>query len=292
MDLNKYALFVDVADTKNFTKSGDRMGYTQPGVSHVLKSMEAEMGFSLFMRTKHGVILTPDGERILPLVRKLLSVNEELNHVINSINDVDSGHLTIASFASISRNWLPPVIHAFKEAYPDIDVELLEGGTDEIMDWIENNKADFGLLNKQRINSLEWIPLYDDPLVAILPKDYPLEREDSIPLTDMEGKPFIISAQGVDYDIHSVIRQAKIMPDIHFTSRDDYTIISMVSNHLGISILPQLVVGETALPIKAVPLKPAAYRQLGIALRSEERLSPAAKRFLKILRRKLPDLIK
>lgn len=57
MDINKYILFADVAATKNFTKSGERMGYTQPGVSHVLKAMERELGFPLFLRTPKGVNL-------------------------------------------------------------------------------------------------------------------------------------------------------------------------------------------------------------------------------------------
>lgn len=55
MDINKYILFADVAATKNFTKSGERMGYTQPGVSHVLKAMERELGFPLFLRTPKGL---------------------------------------------------------------------------------------------------------------------------------------------------------------------------------------------------------------------------------------------
>lgn len=74
MDINKYALFVDVAETGNFTKTGERMGYTQPGVSHILKSMEAELGFPLFIRTRHGISLTSNAEAILPIVRNMLSI--------------------------------------------------------------------------------------------------------------------------------------------------------------------------------------------------------------------------
>ena len=104
MDLNRYALFVDIASTKNFTKSGVRMGYTQSGVSHVLKSMEAELGFPLFVRTKHGVMLTEEAKRILPLVRKLLEVNRKLENVVDSIAHRNDSHLTIATLASISHN--------------------------------------------------------------------------------------------------------------------------------------------------------------------------------------------
>ena len=104
MDINKYVLFADVANTKNFTKSGERMGYTQPGVSHVLKAMERELGFSLFLRTPKGVTLTSDAEAILPLVRELLAVNEQLEQTVSQINGLEKGHLCIATFASISRS--------------------------------------------------------------------------------------------------------------------------------------------------------------------------------------------
>ena len=59
MGIKKLELFADVAETRNFTRSGDRMGYTQSGVSHILKSLETEIGFPLFVRTKQGVRLTP-----------------------------------------------------------------------------------------------------------------------------------------------------------------------------------------------------------------------------------------
>ena len=155
MDISKYALFADVADTGNFTKSGERMGYTQPGVSHILKAMEAEFGFPLFVRTKQGVVPTHNAKAILPLVRQLLSVNEQLEQTISSLNGLTTGHLTIASFASIGRSWLPTVIHSYQQSYPGIEIELLEGGTDDIVGWVENSRADFGLLSKWNVDSLE-----------------------------------------------------------------------------------------------------------------------------------------
>ena len=155
MDISKYALFADVADTGNFTKSGERMGYTQPGVSHILKAMESEFGFPLFVRTKQGVVPTHNAEAILPLVRQLLAVNEQLEQTVSSLNGLTKGHLTIASFASIGRSWLPTVIHTYQQKFPGIEIELLEGGTDDIVHWVENSRADFGLLSKWNVDSLE-----------------------------------------------------------------------------------------------------------------------------------------
>lgn len=291
MEINKYALFADIAETKNFTRSGERMGYTQPGVSHILKAMEAELGFPLFLRTKQGVVLTPNAEAILPLVRRLLSVNEQLDQTVASLNGLETGHLTIASFASISRNWLPAVIYAFRKEYPGIEIELLDGGTDDIVDWIENSVADFGLLSRRQTSSLEWIPLYEDPLMAILPKDYPVSGKTSFPIKDMSGEPFIISAEGTDYDIHHALQESKISPNIRFSSKDDLAIVSMVANSLGISILPKLVIQNVQNQITALPLKPFYSRSLGIGFRSQNNLSPAAKRFIESLQNTLPKLI-
>lgn len=291
MDINKYALFVDVADTGNFTKSGERMGYTQPGVSHILKVMEAELGFSLFQRTKQGVVLTHNGEIILPLVRNLLAVNEQLEQTINSINGLKTGHLTIASFASIARNWLPVIIHTFQLEYPGIEIELLEGGTDDIVEWVKDSRADFGLLSRSNTQSLKWIPLYEDPLMAIVPGDFDLPDKKVFPIEQFNNHPFIISAAGVDYDIHDYLKKAGITPNIRFSSKDDLAIVAMVANHLGISILPRLIIEGLENEITALPLEPFASRELGIVIQTSSSLAPAAKYFIETIQKVLPDLI-
>lgn len=290
MDINKYRLFADIADTKSFTKSGSRMGYTQPGVSHILKALEAEIGFPLFVRTKQGVFLTPNAKTILPLVRKLLADSEQLEETIQALNGLETGHLTIAAFASISSNWLPRIISVFEQKYPRIEIELLEGGTDEIVGWLENNIADFGLLSKPHTQSLEWIALYEDPLMAILPKSYD-GHTDAFPIREMDQKPFILSAEGVDYDIHQALESAGVIPNVHLSCKHDLSIISMVANSLGVSILPKLVIEGVPDRIQALPLKPYCTRQLGIAFRSAAALTPAAKRFIQTIEETLPELL-
>lgn len=290
MEIYKYALFADIADTKSFTKSGSRMGYTQPGVSHILKAMESEIGFPLFVRTKQGVTLTPNAKAILPLVRQLLSINEHLEETIHALNGLESGHLTIAAFTSIASHWLPAILRAFEKEHPQIEIALLEGGTDEIVEWVENSVADFGLLSRQHTEALEWVPLYDDPLMAILPKsfDYPAE---SFPIRKMAQMPFIISTEGVDYDIRQALDQAGVAPNVHLSCKQDLSIVSMVANDLGVSILPKLLVEGAAYPIQMLPLEPYCTRKLGIAFRSGAGLTPAAKRFIQTIQEKLPELL-
>lgn len=291
MDIKKCSLFSDVAETENFTKSGERLGYTQSGVSHILKSMEDEVGFPLFIRTKQGVKLTANAEKILPLVRSLLSKNEHLEQIINEINGLETGQLAISTFSSISIHWLPRIIHHFKEIYPNIGIRLMEGGTDDIVKWVEEGLADFGFVSQLKTNALEFIPLCEDPLVAVLPKDYPPPASGAFKITDFENQNFIISAMGTDYDVHYALDSSGVEPNIIFSSKDDHAIISMIANKLGISILPKLVIRNFESRIASYPLEPFHYRTLGIAVKSKDSMSPAAIKFFNLTQKMLPELI-
>lgn len=111
------------------------------------------------------------------------------------------------------------------------------------------------------VDSLEWIPLYEDPLMAILPKDMDMHGKKAFPITEMANQPFVISAEGVDYDIHQVLKETGIEPDIRFSSMDDHVVISIVANNLGISMLPNLVIGNARAQIQALPLEPNFFQR-------------------------------
>lgn len=291
MDIKKFKLFADVAETENFTKTGERMGYTQSGVSHMLKSLEDEVGFPLFIRSKQGVRLTKNANTILPSVRGLLSMYENLEQSINEINGLEIGQLTIATFSSISIQWLPKIIYQFQEIYPEINIKLMEGGTDDIVSWIDSDIADFGFMSNRQIKTLDWISLYEDPLMAVLPKDYPVPEDLAFPIENFEKQNFIISAMGTDYDIHYALDTSSVQPNILFSSKDDHAIISMIANKLGISILPRLAFKNFEDQVSFYPLKPYYARTLGVAVKSKDTMSPAARKFLNLTREMLPSLL-
>lgn len=292
MDIKKCALFADVAETENFTKTSERLGYTQSGVSHILKSLEDTVGFPLFIRSKQGVSLTSNAKLLLPSIRALLAANETLEQTIAEINGIESGSLTIATFSSISIHWLPRIIRRFKDSYPNINITLMEGGTDDIVSWIENDLADFGFVSNMHLNSLDFIPLYDDPLVAVLPKTYVQQKTDSFDIHDFENKTFVISAMGTDYDVHYALSDSGVHPDILFSSTDDHAIISMIANDLAISILPRLVTKGFEDLVDTYLLMPYYRREIGIAVKSKNTMSPAAKKFINLTKTMLAELTK
>ena len=280
MELTKYEIFADAAKTGNFTKTADRMGYTQPAVSRTLRLLEQELGFPLFVRQKNGVELTSSGRTILPHVLELLAQKRQLEQQVSEIQGLHVGHLTIACFASVSRVLLPHFLAGFQKSFPGIQVELMEGGTDDIVRWVSGSVADFGILSHRQIGNLAWLSLWRDPLVAVVPREEPFLSMETFPVEKMTAQPFILSADGTDYDIHHMLSATKIRPTIRFTSKDDHAIVSMVANHLGMSILPRLVVLDLAHLVHMLPLAPEFHRTLGIAYKEKSALTPAARKFI------------
>ena len=280
MDIKKYELFIDVAETGNFTKSAERIGYTQSGVSHLLKSLENEVGFPLFIRSKKGVTLTQSGENLLPLVRELLASNEKIEQTIEEIKGYEIGKIYIGTFTSVSISWLPQIIYEFEKKYPSITISIKEGGTDEIEQWIDDHTIDIGFLSERHTKPMDFLPLYEDPLVAIVPLDHERAKDEYLSMQEIHEKPFIISTIGTDYDIHHALSDANIKPAIKYSCTDDHAIVSMVANHLGISILPELIVKDYGHEVAIKKLNPYYSRVLGIGYRSKEYLSPAANKFV------------
>lgn len=280
MDIKKYELFVDVAETGSFTKSAERIGYTQSGVSHLLKSLESEIGLSLFIRSKKGVTLTHSGEILLPLIRGLLSSNEHVEETIQDIKGYEIGKIKIGTFTSVAISWLPQIIYLFGKKYPKIEISIKEGGTDAIEQWIDDNTIDIGFLSERHIKKMEFIPLYEDPLVAILPLNHKLSKNKYVQIEEFNDKPFIISTIGTDYDIHNALTDAAVEPFMKYSCTDDHAIISMVANNLGISILPELIARDYKNIIAMRPLNPYCCRKLGIAYKLDDMLTPSAKKFI------------
>ncbi|MGN0324989.1 MAG: LysR family transcriptional regulator substrate-binding protein, partial [Lachnospiraceae bacterium] len=136
------------------------------------------------------------------------------------------------------------------------------------------------------------VPAVAVALVAVLPQNYYSgDAPDAFPIREILEQPFILSASGIDYDIHTTLENANINPESIFSSTDDTTIVSMVANQLGISILPKLTLQDLNYPVLTLPLDPYASRELGIAYRSRSSLSPASSHFISSIQKTLAGML-
>ncbi|AYB44808.1 LysR family transcriptional regulator [Paenibacillus lautus] len=280
MSMNKFKVLLKVVEHGSLTKAAEVMGFTQSGVSHMINSLEDEFGFSLLIRNRSGAKLTTNGEEIVKTIREILKWNEHLEQQVASIRGIELGTIHIGTFTSVGVHWLPGIIQDFQRDYPHIEIRLVEGDYREIEDWIAEGKIDCGFLSLPTWDIFDAIPLHQDPMLVLLPREHPLSSEDSITLAKIENEPFIMPSKGSDYDVNRVLEKARTKPDIKYTLGDDYAIMAMVEKGLGISILPELVLRGQQRNIRLIELEEKSFRSLGIAVSSLREVSPATKRFL------------
>lgn len=283
MDIKKYEVMLCVADEGSFLRAGEKMGYTQSGITQMMNSMENELGFPLFIRGNRGVNLTREGKRLLPKLRELLHMNQIIEQECAEIRGVEAGSVSIGSFTSMSIHWVPAIIERFQQLYPNVHVEMLENGdADELEGWLQEGRIDMCFYSLMDDSPFDQIELLQDELYAILPKGHKMQDYEKFPVEAFADDPFLLyqSSNGADRDIEAVLKRGGLKPRISFTSNFDYCILSMAEHNLGISILPYLILQGKADNVVAKPLDPPASRRLGIAVRSMKSVSPAAKKLI------------
>lgn len=289
MSLVKYGIFSTVVELGSLTKAAGVLRLSQSAVSHAIRSLEAEWGFTLLNRGRSGVQLTSNGERALQYVREVLKWDEELNQEIANINGLEVGTVRIGTISSVSVHWLPEIMKVFNMNHPAIEVKLLEGDYDDVENWILTGMIDFGFASLPTSKQLEEIPLKKDRMLCVLSEDHPLAVQDEISFAMMKDEPFIKSKKGSDNDLIRILEENNVIANIKFELSDDQAIISMVANGMGISILPEMVLHSVPSTVRALPLEGENYRTIGLAAQSFETLAPATKKFIEYLKLWLSD---
>ena len=285
MDMNilKYMAFIKTVEYGSFTKAAEILNYSQSGISRMINDLEREWKITLLERNRSGVKLTSDGMRVLPYAKSLCDEYQKLQMQVDDIQGVQSGIIRIGTFSSVATHWLPNIIKAFQKDYPGIDYELLLGDYTEIEEWISMGRVDCGFLRLPTKPEFETILLERDKLLAILPENHPLTKHEKVPLTALCDEPFMLLEKGAKAEVSEVFERNGLVPRTHFTTWDDYAVMSMVESGLGLSILPQLILKRVPYNIVAKELDVPAYRDIALALRERKTASLAVKRFLDYL---------
>ncbi len=279
MDTKKLEALMTAVELGSFTRAAEVLGYTQSGLTHMMNSLEKDIGFTVLVRGRSGVHLTPAGQRILPLVRECLSGSAALEREIALINSHKEDSVRVAAYESIARHWLPEIIQQFRREHPDVTVDIQMGSVDEVYRWVREDRVDMCFASRQEPLALEWTHLRDDELLAILPPDYPSE-DAAFPMSAFNGQEFLMPSMGFDRDITKVFNEHGVSPLIRTTQVSDSTIISMVEHGLGISVLSRLVLQGRPDAVRSLPLSPFAVRELGIAARPRRELRPIVRQFI------------
>lgn len=281
MESARCKAFIAAAECGSLSKAAEKLNYTASGVSQLISAMESDFGFALLKRTRKGVALTSEGEQMLPAIRAYIRQEGRMYELAQHINGLQVGTIRIAAYSSIATHWLPKVIAGFQQKYPDIHIHLMEGVRQEVLLWMEEGRADIGLLSSgDECTDYDWIPLADDPMIAVLPKDHPLAGAESYPLSRCGEERFIMPAMGRDDDVVKMFGKYHITPDIAYSTNESFSAWAMVENGLGISITNELLMHGWSCDVAKVPIDPPESITLGVILPSLQHASPAVKRFV------------
>ena len=290
MNIKKYEAFVRAVELGSLSKAAEELGYTQSGISHMMQSLEDEVGFPLLVRTSSGILPNTEGETLLPIIRQLLSTNETLEQYIAKIKGVDSGRIRIASFPSVATYWLPTIISRFQKDFPNVEIVIREDRADLIEAMMASREVDFCIYTGGQDRSFEWMPLYRDQMMVILPPGHPLEHSETVQLETLVSEQFILPLKGYDYEVYQILDKLPRYPHIRFTACSDYAIISMVAAGLGVSIMPELLLRNYSNRTVAVPLAPAQYRIIGMGVPQLKTASPVTRNFMRYIQDYVKEL--
>ena len=178
---------------------------------------------------------------------------------------------------------LPPVIARFRADHPDVDYELLMGDYSEIEQWVAEGRCDLGFIPREpRENGMASRSLVCDELMAVVPTDSLLATAEFVSLTDLAREQFILLERGTDDEITPLFRRAGLAVRSKLSTWDDYAIMAMVEDGLGVSILPALILRRCQFDVAVRPLEGHPHRQINAIYRTAD-VSLAAARFLEYL---------
>lgn len=289
--ISRYGIFCEVIETGNFTKAGQNLGYSQSAVSQSIKSMEKEANMILIDRKKDGITLTKDGEQLFPYISAIYNAEKSFQQKQARMQALDKSVIHLGTFTSVSRNILPQLMKLFKEQYPKTRFILRQGEYTNIEQWLKDGSIDIGFVNADIENGLVNNIIYRDEMMAVFPDNHPLACEQQVTLEQLSKEPFILLDEG-DYSLPlSSFSAQNLQPRIEYKVYDDYSILAMVKQGLGISMMYNLVLKGQKEDIKIVRIKEKPVRNIALAWINYDTLPLASQKFADFVLRNIDEIL-
>ncbi|WP_434630086.1 LysR family transcriptional regulator [Pseudomonas sp. Z1-29] len=289
MTLKQIRAFLAVAQSLSFAVAGERLHLSQSALSLTIKALEEGLGGRLFSRNTRNVALTPEGESLLPLARRLVADWENAEDEMRQRFTLQRGRVTLAAMPSFAGNLLPPILKTFRARFPNVNVTVNDVINEQVLEMVRDRHVELGVaFEPMQSSSLAFTPLYLDRFVAVVPLDSPLAKLGEIRWQMLLEQPFITlqrpSTVRVMLEEHLQARGMKL--PVEFESHQLATVGRMVASGLGVSAVPALCVGQMhELGARCIILSdPVIERAIGVLTKPGHELSAAAQAMFDTLR--------
>ncbi|WP_239614259.1 LysR family transcriptional regulator [Cohnella mopanensis] len=299
MEFRQLLYTIQIATERNFSRAAEKLHIAQPSLSQQLSKLEKELGVLLFKRSTNSVELTYAGSVFVEKAQQIVDMADQLRREMEDIAEMRKGRLVVGSLPMTGSHILPHVLPVFREAYPNIEIVLIEESTKRLEQLTANGGTDVSLLSLPLVEpSLAYLPILEEGICLAVPPDHPLaepEYKDAvIPVTMLRDEPFVLlkKGQGFRAIAHDLCQSAGFDPRVVFESGNIETVQSLVAAGMGIAFLPKMVTrndwqGRAPVYLK---LEGKPTRTLVIAYRKGRYLSNAAEAFISTFRDTLKSI--
>jgi DNA-binding transcriptional LysR family regulator len=285
--------FVAIADLGSFHRAADFLNLSQTALSHRVRKLETALGVALFNRTTREVSLTQEAQAMLPEIRRSLQALHDACGAMAETGARRSGRLAFACLPTLSYHYLPHVLRAFSDDYPDIIVRLEDRTVARVYELVQAGDVEFGItiVGAQQWD-MEIRAIYTEPYVLYVRQDDPLARQPSVTRADLAGRTFArITTQSSNRQlVDEALEEYRDRYVWRYQVQNAATALSLVSEGAAITILPALMSrldwkGLVALPFSDVSLS----RTLGVVTRRGTTLTAPAQHLIGLLEDRLAD---
>lgn len=283
MTVKQYKAFVTSVDEGTISNASKKLDLTQGNVTQLILSLEKELGFSLCTRNKSGIRLTEKGEKVLPLMREIIEREKRLLEVVNSINQKENKVVRIGTFSSVGVKWLPSIMKEFSKIDEEVQFVIKDGGYGEILESAQKGEIDLAFVSLPCYSSGKVIPLFEDRMLALVPSTSSLSSLSALPLKTFETESVISLASDTDHDARKIFSSYNIKPNVKYVTGDDYAMIAMVENSLGICLQPELLLNNLSSSVVALPTNPPCYRTIALLIPLGEYASATVNKVAKFI---------
>ena len=280
-DLGDLRAFVAVAKLGSFRAAAGELHLSQPALSRRIEKLEGALGVRLFHRTTRKVDMTTVGREFSHRANEVLNSLEQSLMGIRDVAAHVSGEVTIACIPSAVRYFLPGILMAYHQRYPQIMVRIIDQGANEVLTTLLRNQADFGLnyIGTQEPD-LEFEPILKEPFVVACRPEHPLARKKKVTWDELSAHAYmsVTKDSGNRFLLDLALADNPKRPRWYCEAQHVSTLVSLVEAGMGVAAVPRLSMPPDGHPtLVSVPLvDPVITRTVGLIKRRGRSLSPAA----------------
>lgn len=277
MDTFKIKAILAAVQHRSLSRAAEEFSYTSSAFSHMTAAFEKELGVQLFHRHSKGVALTDAGKELYPKLQAILQAEKDLTVTAAKLAGHAEQPLRIATYSSISRNFLSNILKEFKKQYPEIKISVTV--SDILTGWLDEDRADIIFADVPAFGDNPWSAIMEDRFLAVAPQNMVGDRT-VITRDELYEYPQIFTD---DQPLRAYFDVSRFKELTQFHSEDDLSVVNMVRTGLGITILPALALKGNADGTALLELDPPLTRTLGFAYKKSRKKSPSLDCFVRFI---------